>query len=228
MHQKLKVEIYIPENKIIFVVKKHRKVLQDVIKLFLSSKKSFTQGCKYITEGSDKFKIISDMASSFPFIRDYPVLIIDDEVDNGSVDTGEQTYDDEDDPNQNYNPKTINDRIRKLLNIFEKKSYVGYTATPFANIFIHEKGSTPQCGKDLFPKDFIIDLPIPDNHTGLERIFPEDAVESGEIDDEELTSNGFCELINDSSDDPNSMECNSGWLPPSMTNIIFLKCKTRT
>ena len=66
----------------------------------------------------------------------------------------------------------------------------------------------------MFPKDFIIDLPIPDNHTGLERIFPEDAVESGEIDDEELTSNGFCELINDSSDDPNSMECNSGWLPP--------------
>ena len=211
---KAKSRNIIPENKIIFVVKKHRKVLQDVIKLFLSSKKSFTQGCKYITEGSDKFKIISDMASSFPFIRDYPVLIIDDEVDNGSVDTGEQTYDDEDDPNQNYNPKTINDRIRKLLNIFEKKSYVGYTATPFANIFIHEKGSTHQCGKDLFPKDFIIDLPIPDNHTGLERIFPEDAVESGEIDDEELTSNGFCELINDSSDDPNSMECNSGWLPP--------------
>ena len=62
------------------------------------------------------------MASSFPFIRDYPVLIIDDEVDNGSVDTSEQTYDDEDDPNQNYNPKTINDRIRKLLNIFEKKA----------------------------------------------------------------------------------------------------------
>ena len=46
------------------------------------------------------------MASSFPFI-DYPVLIIDDEVDNGSVDTGEQTYDDEDDPNQNYNPKQL-------------------------------------------------------------------------------------------------------------------------
>ena len=40
---------------------------------------------------------------------------------------------------ENYNPKTINDRIRKLLNIFEKKSYVGYTATPFANIFVNEK-----------------------------------------------------------------------------------------
>ena len=211
---KAKSRNIIPENKIIFVIKKHKKVLEDVIKLFLNSKKSHTQGCKYITEGSDKFKIISDTANSFPFIKDYPVLIIDDEVDNGSVDTGDQTYDNEDDPNENYNPKTINDRIRKLLNIFEKKSYVGYTATPFANIFIHEKGFTTQCGKDLFPKDFIIDLPIPDNHTGLEKIFPEDAVESGEVDDEELTANGFCELINDSSDDPNDMDCNSGWLPP--------------
>ena len=52
----------------------------------------------------------------------------------------------------------------------EKKAYVGYTATPFANIFIHNQGQTTEEGLDLFPKDYIIDLPIPSNHSGLEKI----------------------------------------------------------
>ena len=199
----------IPENRVVFVIKKNKRVLEDTIKLFLNSQLSKAR-CQFKNK---TFDIDSGTSASFPFINNYPILVIDDEVDNGSVDTGEQSYDDED-PDEEYNPKTINDRIRKLLNIFEKKSYVGYTATPFANIFIHEKGHTKQCGKDLFPKDFIIDLPIPDNHTGLEKIFPEDAVESGEIGDDEITKNKFCKLIGDSSDDPNDINCDSGWLPP--------------
>lgn len=202
----------VPENKIVFIIKKNKKVLEDTIKFFLKSQFSHTRGCDF----KDKtFEIVSDTASSFPFIRDYPVLIIDDEVDNASVDTGDQPDDHQDEETkENYNPKTINDRIRKLLNIFEKKSYVGYTATPFANIFVNEKAYTKQCGKDIFPKDFILDLPIPDNHTGLEKLFPEDAVESGEVGDKEIEENKFCELIGDSSDDPNDMDCSTGWLPP--------------
>ena len=202
----------VPENKIVFIIKKNKKVLEDTIKFFLKSQFSHTRGCEY----KDKtFEIISDTASSFPFIRNYPVLVIDDEVDNASVDTGDQPDDNQDDEiKENYNPKTINNRIRKLLNIFEKKSYIGYTATPFANIFVNEKAYTKQCGKDIFPKDFILDLPIPDNHTGLERLFPEDAVESGEVGNKEIEENKFCELVGDSSDDPNDMDCTTGWLPP--------------
>ena len=63
-------------------------------------------------------------------------------------------------------------------------------------------------------KGFILDLPIPDNHTGLEKLFPEDAVESGEVGDREIEENKFCELVGDSSDDPNDMDCTTGWLPP--------------
>ena len=66
-------------------------------------------------------------------------MVIDDEVDNGSVDTGEQLVNEEGSFDLDYDPKTINRLIRTLLNIFNKKIYIGYTATPFANIFISPK-----------------------------------------------------------------------------------------
>ena len=102
-------------------------------------------------------------------------MVIDDEVDNGSVDTGEQYYDPfTGEPDDEYNPKTINRLIRQLLSIFDKRCFVGYTATPFANIFIHEDGETKEHGPDLFPKNFIVDLPEPSNHHGIEKLFPKD------------------------------------------------------
>ena len=64
----------------------------------------------------------------------YPLLLIDDEADQASVNTG-YDYDDEGNIIDEYEVKTINRLIRKLLNHFECKSYVGYTATPYANIF---------------------------------------------------------------------------------------------
>jgi hypothetical protein len=48
---------------------------------------------------------------------------------------------------------------------------VGYTATPFANIYIHHKGSTAKEGSDLFPKAFIINLAAPSNYVGPARMF---------------------------------------------------------
>jgi len=53
------------------------------------------------------------------------------------------------------NPTTINRQIRNLLRLFQKSAYVGYTATPFANIFI------PLNDDNLFPRDFIINIPAP-------------------------------------------------------------------
>ena len=101
---------------------------------------------------------------------DMPTLVIDDEADFASVNTRPVgTRDDED-------PTVINRRIRELLNTFEKKVYVGYTATPFANIFIYPDHDAASYGRDLFPRDFLINLPVPSNHVGPTKVFglPED------------------------------------------------------
>jgi hypothetical protein len=92
----------------------------------------------------------------------HPILVIDDESDYASVNTKE-----EDDP------ATINKKIRELLNLFNKRTYVSYTATPFANIFIDHKATNDQYGKDLFPRDFIYTLDAPTNYLGARKIFIE-------------------------------------------------------
>lgn len=104
-------------------------------------------------------------------IKNAPALIIDDESDNASVDTGEQTFNSDLEPDLAHKPTAINDLIRKILHVFEHKSYVGYTATPFANIFIHHEGQTTEANKDLFPKNFIVNLHAPSNYFGPSRAF---------------------------------------------------------
>ena len=110
-------------------------------------------------------------------IPDIPTLVIDDEADFASVNTRPVgTGDDED-------PTVINGRIRELLNAFEKKVYVGYTATPFANIFIYPDQDAAKYGRDLFPREFLINLPVPSNHVGPTKVFglPEDPDDMGAI-----------------------------------------------
>lgn len=102
----------------------------------------------------------------------YPLLLIDDEADQASVNTG---YDYDDDGNiiDEYDVKTINRLIRNLLNHFECKSYVGYTATPYANIFIPNDlaVASVDLGNDLFPADCIISLPKPYRYIGANEFF---------------------------------------------------------
>ena len=102
----------------------------------------------------------------------YPLLLIDDEADQASVNTG---YDYDEDGNiiDEYDVKTINRLIRNLLNHFECKSYVGYTATPYANIFIPNDLSvaSEDLGNDLFPADCIISLPKPYRYIGANEFF---------------------------------------------------------
>jgi len=88
-------------------------------------------------------------------IRNKSLLLIDDEADNASINTNP-----EDDV-----ATRINSQIRDIIRLFDKSGYVGYTATPFANIFI------PIEEDNLFPRDFIINLPAPTNYIGPERIF---------------------------------------------------------
>ncbi|MFF7091747.1 Z1 domain-containing protein [Streptomyces rubradiris] len=54
---------------------------------------------------------------------------------------------------------------------FEKSAYVGYTATPFANIYIDPDVDHAELGADLFPDSFIRTLPSPTNYLGPERVF---------------------------------------------------------
>lgn len=84
------------------------------------------------------------------------LLLIDDEADHASV----NTHKDGDDP------AAINGYIRSLIGLFSRSAYVGYTATPFANIFIPQNQ-----GNDLFPKDFIINIPAPSNYIGADKVF---------------------------------------------------------
>jgi hypothetical protein len=94
-----------------------------------------------------------------------PLLLIDDEADNASINTS----------NNEFDPTKINKLIREILNIFEKSSYVGYTATPFANIFIDPDTNNEMYHQDLFPRHFIYCLDAPSNYLGSERIFLEES-----------------------------------------------------
>lgn len=104
-------------------------------------------------------------------VTNLPLLVIDDESDHGSVDTGEDVVDEFGNPDLEHAPKTINRLIRSILHHFSRKAYVGYTATPFANIFIHDRGETQDHGPDLFPAAFITSLAAPSNYVGPGRVF---------------------------------------------------------
>lgn len=90
-----------------------------------------------------------------------PMLLIDDEADNASVNTAKDGTD----------VSRINQRIRELLKCSRRTSYVGYTATPFANIFIHPDSIDEMLREDLFPKHFIKSLDPPSNYIGAKDLF---------------------------------------------------------
>lgn len=95
-----------------------------------------------------------------------PVMIIDDESDQATPNTlGAKDL-----------VSTINKRIRALWAAVPTGTYVAYTATPFANVFID-----PSDEGDLYPEDFVSVLPKPDSYMGSELFFDVDqTVDSGE------------------------------------------------
>jgi hypothetical protein len=100
-----------------------------------------------------------------------PILVIDDEADQASIDTG-----------SNARRSRINENILHLLSgnrseAVRKAAYVGYTASPFANLLIN-----PALSEDLYPSDFIADLEQPDGYYGTEVIFGRDPVTPEEAD----------------------------------------------
>lgn len=136
----------------IIVTKKNATVLRTILRFFRKNH------CAEIIDGK---KIIP---------AKYPALIIDDEADQASINTNE-TYDEFGNVLDDYNPTTINGLIRQLLKMFECRSYAGYTATPFANIFIPPHVDSDKYGTDLFPRDFIFRAPRADQYIGAREFF---------------------------------------------------------
>ncbi len=99
-------------------------------------------------------------------ISKIPMLLIDDEADNASINTNKADLD----------PTKTNAWIRQLLKIFNKSCYIGYTATPFANIFINPNDEDEMVGDDLFPSDFIYCLDAPSNYFGADKVFLDDGI----------------------------------------------------
>jgi len=116
---------------------------------------------KNVSTLNSVIKQFQDFVGKNQATNNYPLLLIDDEADNASV-----NYNDEDE-----NPTRTNEKIRELLNLFSKSSYVGFTATPFANMFIDPDASDEDYGSDLFPEDFIISLTSPDEYVSPNKCF---------------------------------------------------------
>lgn len=112
---------------------------------------------------------------------DLPLLLIDDEADNASINTR----------NSPDETTAINAAIRDLLSLFKRSSYVGFTATPFANIFIDPSSATEMLGDDLFPKDFIHLLEPPSNYVGMNHLFPTADADQQDGSDDEAASAGL-------------------------------------
>ncbi len=138
----------------LFVVKKNKTILERLNKWIRT----------HVADAKDP-------ETGRPIVTHLPLLVIDDEADNASVDTGEVIFDETGNPDPEHQPTAINKLIRRILHNFQRSAYVGYTATPFANIFIHERGKTREEGPDLFPESFIVSLSAPSNYIGPARVF---------------------------------------------------------
>lgn len=149
---------------------------------------------------------------------DLPMLLIDDEADNASINT-------KNDPTETT---AINKAIRDLLGLFERSSYVGFTATPFANIFVDPSSTDEMLGDDLFPRDFIHVLREPDNYIGMNRLFPT-------ADDEpaQQAPDDTIRLVDDAEGwlpAGHKKDCEPGPLPASMLSALrcfLIACTVR-
>ena len=146
---KADTNVTIGGDPVVLVIKKNGSVLRNLLRWVLHVRGEEIPG--------EKGKII----------RGVPLLVIDDEADNASINTKDRRGR----VVSNTDVTAINGRIRELLDAFEKSSYVGYTATPFANIFINPDAETPKHGEDLFPRSFILNVSPPSNYVSPSRVF---------------------------------------------------------
>ncbi|MHA7225573.1 Z1 domain-containing protein [Glutamicibacter soli] len=111
-------------------------------------------------------KLLKDLKQIRGNTQDYPALIIDDEADQAGINTRRQTAnlsteEREEEKKESRERTAINKLLSELLGILPRAQYVGYTATPFANVFVD-----PNDTEDIYPKDFIFSLNPPKNYMG--------------------------------------------------------------
>lgn len=133
---------------------------------------------------------------------DVPMLVVDDESDYASVNTKREE-----------SPTVINALIRGILGTAKKSSYLAFTATPFANVFIDHETTQELLGDDLFPRDYIRTLDAPSNYVGSRSYFGTE---------EEVDTTRLVKL--DDAEDHFPMKHKSHLqvlsLPPSLTDAI--------
>jgi Z1 domain len=153
----------IGSDPVLLVVKKNRSILTNLI--------------EWVTTING----LLDPESGRMVVSEFPLLVIDDEADNASVNTKQVDRETQADGTiAETDPSAINMHIRRLLHAFERSSFVAYTATPFANIFIDEEQPSPSYGGDLFPRSFILRIPPPTNYMGPAEVFGVPAAEDPE------------------------------------------------
>ena len=139
---------------ILLVIKKNETVLRNLVRYY-----------RDLCPAS-----VHDPKAGRRIIRNVPVLVIDDEADQASVNTKIIPLNDDGLPNPSEDPSKINRRIREFMHCFSQSAYIGYTATPYANIFIHHEAVHREYGEDLFPRSFIVSLTAPSNYLGPQQL----------------------------------------------------------
>lgn len=91
-------------------------------------------------------------------LLDLPVLVIDDESDQASINTKDNRKRSE---NEEIERTAVNHQITRLLQNCPRSQYVGYTATPFANVFVD-----PDDAEDIYPQHFVLMLNEPPAYRG--------------------------------------------------------------
>ncbi len=124
------------------------------------------------------------------------ILVIDDECDQASVNSAQGELE----------MTAINQRIRDLLSNLPAVSYIGYTATPFANVLINPYGADEQDLDDLYPRDFITALPRPATYFGAEQLFGR---EPSSADDEQPEEEGLDMIRDIPPEDQNQLQPSS-------------------
>lgn len=112
-----------------------------------------------VKKNSRRLKNLADFIEAVDpaTLANTPVLIIDDESDQATPDAS---------ASKEAEPTVINQRMKQIWQLVGNGSYVGYTATPFANVFMNPNDDT-----DLYPADFISVLPTPETYFGAEQLF---------------------------------------------------------
>ena len=109
----------------------------------------------------DDLRILQRQGLGSP-LNQIPALLIDDELDQAGINIKKPKARTSNDANSLQERAATNKAIVDLLKLLPRAQYIGYTATPFANVFVD-----PSDVDDIFPKDFLISLPRPEGYMGV-------------------------------------------------------------